>query len=159
MQKPWNFETLKLSSVQIPKNSEGSRKLSSFFVKTFEESTSTLVTCWFFLYRKPNPWGNRSFKIKPQRPLKKHPTLIQDQASTALGSITHPQINTLRRSNQRIKFERDCNPKSNQTQNIILYTCSCRHSLRETFVFTHVKDWPWPWASTNTGWSNDEQTT
>ncbi|KAM1738678.1 hypothetical protein ACFX14_014325 [Malus domestica] len=106
-----------------------------------------------------------TFKIKPRRPLKKFQTKvqeqastaleeisnpiqdqastaleeisspIQDQASTALGSITHHQIHTLRRSNQRIKIERDCNPKSSNT-NICLCTLFLSLSFQEFSVFT-----------------------
>ncbi|XP_050120509.1 uncharacterized protein LOC126597741 [Malus sylvestris] len=59
-----------------------------------------------------------TFKIKPT-PLKERSSL--DQAQRPFGSIAHPQINTLRRSIQMIKFERDCNPKLSNT-NIILCT-------------------------------------
>ncbi|KAM0996830.1 hypothetical protein ACFX2C_006787 [Malus domestica] len=51
--------------------------------------------------------------------------------------MKHPQINTLRRSNQRIKLERDCNPKSSNT-NIILCTLFLSLSFQEFSVFTQT---------------------
>ena len=66
--KLWNSKAFKHPTSQIPKNPEGSRKFSSFFVKSTHKCSQDRLS-------RPSPKGpwrsiHRSSKINPQRPLK-----------------------------------------------------------------------------------------
>ena len=149
-----SFETLKAfkhQTSQIPKNSEGSRKLSSFFVKST------------FKIKPQRPLKNfHQFKIKPRRPLKKvfivhHSFILGIKPRRPFGSTTstnhilvHPKLKPRRPLDQQpihksITYEdrirasnckRDCNPKINT--NITLYTLFLSRSFQEFSVFTNL---------------------